>query len=262
MPLIWSGVGMTKNFLFALLILLPGLGAGISLAADDSKSASDKMIFKCIAQDETVTFTDSHCPPGMERVERLDAIVANVVPAKKSGQGDINDLGVGEFWLGDIRRAVLNNDWVRRLMSEARYWRESLMIVWDKSMQQEPLASWHKSISGWPAQWIIACKLAAIYLLMSLWCYGAYRRDKLAAISGVRRTPERRLHLYELLGGWPGALLAQQIMWHKTSKQPYQLIFWLIVLLHLCLLVDYFVLDAKVVNLLIEYIGRLSSTIR
>jgi uncharacterized membrane protein YsdA (DUF1294 family) len=44
--------------------------------------------------------------------------------------------------------------------------------------------------------------------------------------------PESSLHLIELLGGWPGAYLAQQTMRHKTVKASYQVVYWLIVLLH------------------------------
>ena len=49
---------------------------------------------------------------------------------------------------------------------------------------------------------------------------------------GDWRTPEVRLHLFELLGGWPGALVAQQVFRHKTRKLSFQLVFWGIVLLH------------------------------
>ena len=38
------------------------------------------------------------------------------------------------------------------------------------------------------------------------------------------------LHLLELLGGWPGAFLAQRRLRHKCSKGSYQFVFWLIVL--------------------------------
>lgn len=72
----------------------------------------------------------------------------------------------------------------------------------------------------------------ATYLLMSLICFVAYYRDKQCAIRGRRRTPETRLHLYELLGGWPGGLLAQRLIRHKNRKLAYQLRFWSIVLLH------------------------------
>jgi len=44
------------------------------------------------------------------------------------------------------------------------------------------------------------------------------------------RVPEARLHLLELLGGWPGAFLAQRWLRHKCSKGSYQFVFWLIVL--------------------------------
>jgi uncharacterized membrane protein YsdA (DUF1294 family) len=77
--------------------------------------------------------------------------------------------------------------------------------------------------------------LALVYGLMSLICFVAYYRDKQFAIHGQQRTPEARLHLYELLGGWPGGLLAQRLIRHKNRKLSYQLMFWLIVLLHLVL---------------------------
>ena len=56
--------------------------------------------------------------------------------------------------------------------------------------------------------------------------------DKKRAGSGRRRVPEFNLHLAELLGGWPGALLAQRIVRHKTAKTRYQVVFWILVGLH------------------------------
>jgi len=43
---------------------------------------------------------------------------------------------------------------------------------------------------------------------------------------------ERTLHLFELAGGWPGALIGQQLFRHKRSKGSYMRVFWVIVLLH------------------------------
>jgi uncharacterized membrane protein YsdA (DUF1294 family) len=77
--------------------------------------------------------------------------------------------------------------------------------------------------------------LAVVYGLMSLVCFFAYYRDKQFAIKNLQRTPEARLHLYELLGGWPGGLLAQRLIRHKNRKLSYQLVFWLIVLLHVAI---------------------------
>jgi uncharacterized membrane protein YsdA (DUF1294 family)/cold shock CspA family protein len=74
--------------------------------------------------------------------------------------------------------------------------------------------------------------LLAVYPFMSLVAYLMYAQDKLAAIRRTWRVPESSLHLAELCGGWPGAYVAQQTMLHKTVKQPYQAIYWLIVLLH------------------------------
>ena len=70
------------------------------------------------------------------------------------------------------------------------------------------------------------------YLVVSLVAFGVYRHDKRRAQGDGQRTPERLLHLLELCGGWPGALLAQQVYRHKTRKVPFQVQFWLIVLLH------------------------------
>jgi len=71
-----------------------------------------------------------------------------------------------------------------------------------------------------------------VYLLLSLLAFALYARDKHQARNDGWRTPEKALHAVELLGGWPGALLAQQALRHKTRKVSFQLVFWLIVLLH------------------------------
>ena len=62
--------------------------------------------------------------------------------------------------------------------------------------------------------------------------YWVYAVDKRRAEQGGWRVPEARLHLLELLGGWPGAFLAQRRLRHKCSKVSYQAGFWLIVLLY------------------------------
>jgi uncharacterized membrane protein YsdA (DUF1294 family) len=71
-----------------------------------------------------------------------------------------------------------------------------------------------------------------IYAAVSSATFVAYAFDKQAAISGGRRISEGTLHLLELCGGCPGALIAQQVLRHKCAKGPYQVVFWFIVLLH------------------------------
>lgn len=72
----------------------------------------------------------------------------------------------------------------------------------------------------------IAC---ATYALASVACFVAYAMDKSAARARARRTPERTLLLLGLAGGWPGALLAQQMLRHKNAKTSFQVKFWLTV---------------------------------
>ncbi|MBJ9976456.1 DUF1294 domain-containing protein [Pseudomonas sp. S75] len=72
----------------------------------------------------------------------------------------------------------------------------------------------------------------ALYPLASLGCLLLYWQDKRQARAQAWRTPEKVLHVAELVGGWPGALLAQQLFRHKTRKVAYQVVFWLIVVLH------------------------------
>ena len=68
--------------------------------------------------------------------------------------------------------------------------------------------------------------------------FGLYWYDKHQAQAGQWRTPEKVLHGVELLGGWPGALVAQQMFRHKTRKLSYQIWFWLIVAVHWAVWID------------------------
>ena len=74
--------------------------------------------------------------------------------------------------------------------------------------------------------------IMGVYGIMSLFCFIATYRDKRKSMTRQWRTPERALHLLELLGGWPGGLIAQQVFRHKTKKVSYQVTFWCIVGLH------------------------------
>ena len=75
--------------------------------------------------------------------------------------------------------------------------------------------------------------VAALYLFFSVIAFFNYARDKSAARSGQRRITEQRLLLIGLAGGWPGALLAQQTLRHKTAKRSFQLQFWVSVIVNL-----------------------------
>ncbi len=85
-----------------------------------------------------------------------------------------------------------------------------------------PVAPW---IGGW-------CAAASLFAFIACW------HDKRSARAQTWRTSEGTLHLLELLGGWPGAFLAQRWFRHKTIKVSYQAVFWLIVGLYQFLALD------------------------
>ncbi len=74
--------------------------------------------------------------------------------------------------------------------------------------------------------------LLGYYVFLSLITFAVYALDKSAAQDGRRRTPENNLHLLALVGGWPGALAAQNRLRHKSSKTSFLVVFWLTALLN------------------------------
>ncbi|HMJ90030.1 MAG TPA: DUF1294 domain-containing protein [Candidatus Acidoferrum sp.] len=79
-------------------------------------------------------------------------------------------------------------------------------------------------------QELIATWVGVVAVAMSGLTYWIYAVDKRRAEEGMWRVSEANLHLLELLGGWPGAFVAQRRLRHKCSKGSYQMVFWLIVL--------------------------------
>ncbi|MBA3849233.1 MAG: DUF1294 domain-containing protein [Opitutus sp.] len=74
---------------------------------------------------------------------------------------------------------------------------------------------------------------------LSLLTFAVYAADKRAAKSAAGRVPESVLHLLELLGGWPGAWVAQRVVRHKGAKLRHRPVFRLIVLAHQLMALDY-----------------------
>lgn len=85
-------------------------------------------------------------------------------------------------------------------------------------------ALWHLRFDTY---WTLVYALA-----INLMTYASYANDKRRARTKAWRIPEVNLHLMELLGGWPGAWVAQRRFRHKTSKPSYQFTFWFIILTH------------------------------
>lgn len=72
----------------------------------------------------------------------------------------------------------------------------------------------------------------ALYILASIITFFVYAFDKSAALRSQWRTRESTLHLFALLGGWPGALAAQRLLRHKSAKASFQAVFWITVALN------------------------------
>jgi uncharacterized membrane protein YsdA (DUF1294 family) len=81
--------------------------------------------------------------------------------------------------------------------------------------------------------WKLPIWVAGLYLVLSIATFIAYAVDKAAANSGAWRTPESTLHTLAIAGGWPGALLAQQFLRHKSTKQEFRQVFWATVMLNM-----------------------------
>jgi len=71
--------------------------------------------------------------------------------------------------------------------------------------------------------------LSAITFFMYAW---DKRQAKRSSRTKVKRTPERTLQLLALFGGWPGALIAQQLLRHKSQKRRFIIVLWLCVLVN------------------------------
>ncbi len=68
--------------------------------------------------------------------------------------------------------------------------------------------------------------LSALYYFGSALAFLMYGLDKSAARNNLWRTSESALLFVGLVGGWPGALIAQRLLHHKTSKDSFLAAFW------------------------------------
>jgi uncharacterized membrane protein YsdA (DUF1294 family) len=108
--------------------------------------------------------------------------------------------------------------------------------------------------------WLLGYSIA-----ISLLTYAVYGADKDSAQEKTPdwRASEKLLHSLEFAGGWPGAFLAQRWLRHKCSKLSYQIVFWLIVSVHLYVATDYLLgwrLARTVANLLLHPSPHVSSS--
>jgi uncharacterized membrane protein YsdA (DUF1294 family) len=89
---------------------------------------------------------------------------------------------------------------------------------------------------GAAQQHMLPVGIAGMYLTLSLLTFIAYAIDKSAAKRNKWRTKESTLHLLALMGGWPGALFAQNLLRHKSVKASFRNVFWITVVANLAVL--------------------------
>jgi uncharacterized membrane protein YsdA (DUF1294 family) len=73
---------------------------------------------------------------------------------------------------------------------------------------------------------------AVLFVVASLLVFLVYGFDKSAAMNRRQRTPENVMHLMNLLGGWPGGLVASQLFHHKSKKLEFRVIFYFCIALN------------------------------
>lgn len=83
------------------------------------------------------------------------------------------------------------------------------------------------------------------YLTLSILTMFLYGLDKANAAMRKWRVPEAYFYILELMGGWPGALMAQNDLRHKTRQTVYLMILRSIIALHLFAWVFYFLKTAR-----------------
>lgn len=72
-------------------------------------------------------------------------------------------------------------------------------------------------------------------LLINALTFGAYWADKRAVQRRGWRVPEMTLLMLGFAGGTVGAIAGQRVLRHKTRKLSFQLAFWVLTMLQLCL---------------------------
>jgi uncharacterized membrane protein YsdA (DUF1294 family)/cold shock CspA family protein len=89
------------------------------------------------------------------------------------------------------------------------------------------------AVAGWSVSaYNMPIQILYLYLAASAFTFLVYAKDKRAARRNRWRTKESTLHTLALIGGWPGALIAQQVLRHKSRKNAFQFAFWTTVVLN------------------------------
>lgn len=118
-------------------------------------------------------------------------------------------------------------------------------------LQIEPIKA-AKASASWPVSLVLVFFIGLVviswllniswyvvigYAVISLLTFVSYAWDKHKSKQAQWRTPESTLQILALIGGWPGGLLAQNWLRHKTRKPRFLWLFWCMVVLNIVALV-------------------------
>ena len=101
-----------------------------------------------------------------------------------------------------------------------------------------PVAVFALYFKAWPS-WL-ALMYSVLALLLSLIAAVLFWTDKRRAQTEQFRVSEKTLFTLSALGGWPGAVIAQQLLRHKSQKLSFRITLGVIVAAHLIAVVGYF----------------------
>lgn len=101
-------------------------------------------------------------------------------------------------------------------------WLNTRLLVW----QVGTFILFVAAALGIATKWVLPVWIIALYVAASAWTFWLYWLDKTAAARGEWRIREQTLQFFSLFCGWPGAMLAQQMLHHKSRKQSFQTEFW------------------------------------
>lgn len=114
-----------------------------------------------------------------------------------------------------------------RRASESKGWETSSLVA---------LAVFGVSYLVLTLVWHLSFYVGVAYLGMSIVCAGFYWHDKVSAQRGEWRTSEGALIFLGIICGWPGAIVAQQLLRHKTTKPSFRSMHWFSIGLNLAIL--------------------------
>ncbi|CAM3651400.1 DUF1294 domain-containing protein [Rheinheimera salexigens] len=120
-----------------------------------------------------------------------------------------------------------------------------------EQLSAKPIAK-AKASSNWPSMFVAIFFIGLVlvswllnlswyvligYAVISVLTFASYAWDKYKSKQEQWRTPESTLQIFALIGGWPGGLLAQNWLRHKSRKASFLWLFWCMVLLNIVALV-------------------------